>query len=104
MYYDLARETGYEHSSLAVSSDSQIFYNFDKKFMVADPEFGIINLETREVMYEYHMTRPMLRTNLMFDMQRGNKMFKTHNAKYFVVPNNLLTPYSLLSVVQHYRP
>lgn len=72
--------------------------------MVADPEVAIINLETREVMHEYHMTRLNLRPNLMFDMQRGIKIFKTQNAKYFVVPNNLLTPYSLLSVVQHYQP
>lgn len=37
------------------SVNTEVFYNSNGDFMVADPEQGIINLETKEVLHEYRL-------------------------------------------------
>ena len=71
--------------------------------MVADPERGIINLETKEVLHEYHIGQTQLDILFNQDMSWGSKLVQAKEAKYFVLPNYLLMPYSLLSVVQQFQ-
>lgn len=40
---------------ISASDDAQIFYNSNFDFMLADPQMGIVNLETKEVLHEYHV-------------------------------------------------
>ena len=82
------------------SVKTEVFFNSDGDFMVADPERGIINLETKEVLHEYHISQKQLDNLQNQDMSWGSKLVQTKEAKYFVLPNYLIMPYSLLSVVQ----
>ena len=70
--------------------------------MVADPEIGLINLETKEVLHEYHINDTLSDEMHLFDMSQGTKLVQTKEAKYFILPKSLIMPYSLLSVIQHY--
>jgi len=54
-------------------------------------------------MHEYQLTRQNCYPLDQCDMTQGTKMMQTNKARYFVVPNFFLMPYSLLSVVQHYQ-
>ena len=40
---------------LTGSKDMEVFYNSKYDYMVADPKMGAINLETKEMMHEYHV-------------------------------------------------
>ena len=42
---------------LTGSKEMEVFYNSSSDFMVADPEMGIVNLETKEVLHEYHISK-----------------------------------------------
>ena len=49
-------ELDQEVTWLTGSVKTEVFFNSDGDFMVADPERGIINLETKEVLHEYHIS------------------------------------------------
>ena len=46
-----------EITSLSCSKDTKVFFNSLNEYMVADPEIGIINLESKECHHEYHLER-----------------------------------------------
>ena len=71
--------------------------------MVADPLMGLINLQTKEVLHEYHINQSLCNEIQLYDMKQGTKLVKTKEAKYFILPNRLIMPYSYLSVVQHFQ-
>ena len=87
---------------LTGSKNSEVFFNSKGQFMVADPEIGLINLETKEVLHEYHLNRTLASEMHLYDLSQGTKLVQSKETKYFLLPNCLLMPYSLLSVVQHY--
>ena len=43
----------YEVTWMACSTESEIFYNSQNEFMIADPKVGLINIETKDVLFEY---------------------------------------------------
>jgi len=53
--YEIDKDT--EITSLSCSKQSEVFFNSDQDFMVADFEVGIINIESKEVLHEYHLQR-----------------------------------------------
>ena len=71
--------------------------------MVTDPEMGLVNLETKEVLHEYHIGESLNAEIKLYDMQLGTKLVQAKEARYFILPNSLIMPYSYLSVVQHYQ-
>ena len=87
---------------LSGSKATEVFFNSNGQFMVADPEIGLINLETKEVLHEYHINATLADEMHLVDMSQGSKLVQTRDAKYFILPNSLIMPYSLLSVIQHY--
>lgn len=102
MYYDL--ENNIEKSSLTVSENSQIFYTSKNQVMVCDPELGIMDICTKEILHEYQIANYNTEDLNLFDMTQSNKMLQNDFARYFLTPSSLLMPYSLLSVVQHNQP
>ena len=46
-----------EKTWLSCSKDTEVFYNTGGDFMIADPQMGIVNLETKEVLHEYHIQK-----------------------------------------------
>ena len=72
--------------------------------MAADSNLGVINLETKEVLHEYHFYKHMKHGNFSsYDMSWGNKMVQTKDSKFMVLPNCLILPYNLLSYIQNYQ-
>ena len=71
--------------------------------MVVDPKIGIINLETKEVLHEYHINKHDALDMKSFDMSWGSKLVQTNKAQFFIMPNRMVMPYSLLSVVQRFQ-
>ena len=69
---------------------------------MCDPELGIMDIRTREILHEYQITHYNTDELDLFDMTQSNKMLQNNFAKYFLTPSSLLMPYSLLSVVQHH--
>ena len=67
--YNLDKDT--EINSISCSKDSKIFFNSSSEFMVADPEIGIINLETKDVLHEYHLDRTWSKSMNVVDMSFG---------------------------------
>lgn len=84
---------------LECSKESQVFYSDDESYMIADPEIGVINLETKEVLHEYHINNKHFNDMQTYDMSWGKKLVLTDYAQFFIAPNEILMPYSLLSVV-----
>ena len=42
---------------MSSSKDVKVFYNSNCDFLVADPDKGIVNLQTKEVLHEYHIQK-----------------------------------------------
>ena len=80
-----------------------MFYNSNSDFMVADPVMGIVNLETKEVLHEYHISKRQVAQINSCDMSWGTKLVQAREGRYFVLPNCILMPYSFLSVVQQFQ-
>lgn len=47
-------DTDQEDTWLTASKDTEVFFDSQDNYMVADPTLGIINLATKEVLLEYH--------------------------------------------------
>ena len=72
--------------------------------MVADHQVGgIININTKQVHHEYHIEKNLTTIQSEIDMAWGHRLYQTREAQYFMLPNKLVMPYSLLSFVQHYQ-
>ena len=72
--------------------------------MVADPEIGIIKFETHEVLNEYHTKLNKFEDNMStYDISWGKKLIQANKVQYLITPNNMLMPYSLLSVIQRFQ-
>ena len=56
------------------SVNTEVFYNSNGDFMVADPEQGIINLETKEVLHEYRLQSRNTKWMENINMSWGSKM------------------------------
>ena len=76
-----------------------MFFNQDNDFIVADPAIGIVNLETKEVFHEYHIAKRQTEGLQSANLSWGTKLMQMREAKFFILPNSLLMPYSFLSVV-----
>lgn len=70
--------------------------------MFADPEIGLINLNCKEVLHEYHITGKSGAAEeiSMCNLSWGSRLVQTQEAKFFIMAYRLLMPYSLLSFVQ----
>ena len=88
---------------LTGSKDIEVFYNSNQDFMAADPEMGVINLQTKEVLHEYHIQKHLDEDMDTYDLSWGNKMVQTGDSKFMILPNRLIMPYSLLNFIQHYQ-
>ena len=86
---------------LSASRDTEVFLDGHKNFMAADPEVGIIDLRTKEVMYEYHIEALAERRWRQAEMCWGSKLVQSSNSQILIGANSFILPYSLLSVVQH---
>ena len=56
------------------SVDTEVFFNSNGDFMVADPEKGIVNLETKEVLHEYHIQARQTQEIKNYDMSWGSRL------------------------------
>lgn len=101
MQYSLDLEEEVNYTS--ASQDAEVFFDSNNEYNMADPVAGIVNLQTKEVLHEYHISSYKVEQILSFDLSQGSKLVTSNETNYFVVPNQLLMPYSLLSVVQHYQ-
>ena len=95
-------DTEEEVTWLSGSKDTEVFYNDQYDFMVADPDMGIVNLETKEVLHEYHIAKRQADEMKTYDMGWGSRLVQSREGKYLILPNCVLMPYSYLSVVQHF--
>ena len=85
------------------SKDIEVFYKDNMDFMAADPEMGVINLQTKEVLHEYHIQKHLGEDFESCDLSWGNKMVQTGDSKFMILPNRLILPYNLLNFIQHYQ-
>ena len=76
-----------EITSLSCSKDSKVFFNSLNEYMVADPQIGIINIETKEVLHEYHLERNWSEHLNSVDMTFGQRMVQTPEGNFMVLPN-----------------
>ena len=67
--------------------------------MVADPEIGLINLKTKEILHEFHICAKKATEMLKFDISWGTKLVTTSEVQYLSMADCLVMPYSLLSIV-----
>lgn len=68
--------------------------------MVADPEIGLVNLESKEVLHEYHVYPNKEEEVIKYNISWGAKLLQTQDALYLSLAESLVMPYSLQSVVQ----
>ena len=72
--------------------------------MVVDPEVGIVNIRTKEVLHEYHTQRNGVVDDMQtYDISQGNRLVQTEHAQYLICPNLMIMQYSLLSVIQRFQ-
>ena len=71
-------EKNKEITWLDCSQTTQVFFNQDNEFMVVDPEIGIVNVRTHEVLHEYHTHRNGVVDNMLtYDMSQGKRLVQT---------------------------
>ena len=99
LLYDLQKNE--ELSSLEVAKDAMLFFSSDGKYMVFEDKVGIIDLESGQVLKEYQLCRHVFSMMDNVSLKQGQRLLQTQLAKYFVLPNLVVMPYSLISVAMH---
>ena len=51
------------------TKETEVFFNSNGKFMLAEPEMGLVNLETKEVLHEFHINASLHDEMSLYDMQ-----------------------------------
>ena len=57
------------------SKNSKVFFNSQGKVMIADPDVGIVDLKTGEVLFEYHVGKFDLSEEKGYQMNWGCKLY-----------------------------
>jgi len=68
--------------------------------MVCDPEQGIINIETKEILHEFQIPEYSNGDLGVTNMAHSTKMIQNDFANYFITASTVVMPYSLLGVIQ----
>lgn len=61
---DLEEEVNYT----SASQDAEVFFDSNNQYNIADPVAGIVNLQTKEVLHEYHFGGSKVGQILSFDL------------------------------------
>lgn len=67
-------DTNKELNWLKASKDAEVFFDDQTNFNVVDPDMGVINLKTKEVLLEYHVRRANLLASNKFSTEWANQL------------------------------
>ena len=108
MSYNLDKDR--EVTWLSASRDAKIFFGHSAQgtaCYVYDSEFGVINLHSKEIQYEFH-TLDKNRNALHLDyvkygVQWGSRLVQLDDKCLMIFANTMLLPYSYLNLIQRFR-
>lgn len=100
---DLDREVTW----LTASEESRLCFSATDECLVFDPNFGLIELHRKRMLLEYHLCErsegPSDGNSLGSKVSWGNRMVQTSFGTFLVFDDEVLFPFSYLSILQHYR-